>query len=154
MPLNPEFIGRTYPASAPYLVGREKVREFATAIGDHNPAFHDVDAAQALGYSDVLAPPTFPFVLSMKAMAAAMFDPELGLDYSRVVHGEQRFRYSRPVVAGDSLITTAIIDNVRAAAGNDIITVRAEITDEAGAHVVTTWSVIVSRGTAESGEAN
>ena len=91
MALNPAFIGKTYPPSQPYLVGREKVREFAVAIGDSNPAYHDVAAARALGHDDVLAPPTFPFVLSMKAMAVAMFDPELGLDYSRVVHGEQRF---------------------------------------------------------------
>jgi len=149
MALNPEFVGRTYPASAPYLVGREKIREFANSIGDHNPAFHDVEAARALGYSDVIAPPTFPVVISMKALATAMFDPELGLDYSRVVHGEQRFNYSRPVVAGDSLVCVPTIDGIRSAAGNDLITVRGEISTESGEHVVTTYATIVSRGTAE-----
>jgi len=151
MPLNPEFVGRTYPASPPYQVGREKVREFAVAIGDFNPAYHDVAAAQALGHRDVVAPPTFPFVISMKAMAAAMFDPELGLDYSRVVHGEQRFSYTRPVVAGDSLVCVSSIDSIRSAAGNDLITVRGEISTESGEHVVTTFSTIVSRGTAAEG---
>jgi len=149
MPLNPEFVGRTYPASAPYAVGREKVREFATAIGDRNPAFHDVEAARGLGYADIIAPPTFPVVISMRAMAAAMFDPDLGLDYSRVVHGEQRFEYSRPVTAGDSLVCVASIENIRSAAGNDMITVKGEISTEAGEHVVTTYAIIVSRGTAE-----
>jgi acyl dehydratase len=149
MALNPEFVGRTYPPSPPYVVGREKVREFANAVGDRNPAFHDVAAAQALGYSDVIAPPTFPFVLASQAMATAMFDPDLGLDYSRVVHGEQRFTYTRPVVAGDTLVTVATIDGIRSAAGNDLITVRADISTVHGDHVVTTYSTIVSRGTAE-----
>ena len=90
-----------------------------------------------------------PFVISMKAMATAMFDPDLGLDYSRVVHGEQRFVYTRPVTAGDSLVCVASIDGIRSAAGNDLITVRSEISTEAGEHVVTTYATIVSRGTAE-----
>ena len=152
MPLNPEFVGRTYPPSEPYLVGREKVREFATSIGDLNPAFHSVEAARELGYADVVAPPTFAFVLSMRGMASAMFDPELGLDYSRVVHGEQRFTYDRPIVAGDSLVVVAVIDSIRAAAGNDLISVRGEISTEAGEHVATTYSTIVARGTAAEGE--
>ena len=74
MALNPDFIGRSYPPSPPYAVGREKIREFAMAVGDHNPAYHDVDAARALGYRDVIAPPTFPVVLALKAMAAASFE--------------------------------------------------------------------------------
>ena len=93
MPLNPQFVGKTYPDTPSYLIGREKVREFATAIGDFAPVFHDLAAAQELGYRDLPAPPTFAFAITMKALANAMFDPELGLDYSRVVHGsgdEQR----------------------------------------------------------------
>mgnify|MGYP003559330137 CR=1 FL=1 len=89
MALNQDFIGKVYPASPPYQVGREKLREFAIAIGDMNAAYHDVEHAQSLGHRDVIAPPTFPFTITMRAMAAVMFDPELGLDYSRVVHGEQ-----------------------------------------------------------------
>ena len=152
MPLNPEFVGRTYPPRERYVVGREKVREFAPSIGDLNPAFHSVEAARELGYADVVAPPTFAFVLSMRGMASAMFDPELGLDYSRVVHGEQRFTYDRPIVAGDSLVVVAVIDSIRAAAGNDLISVRGEISTEAGEHVATTYSTIVARGTAAEGE--
>ena len=148
MALNKDYLGKVYPASAPYEVGREKIREFAIAIGDMNPAYHDVAAAQALGHRDVIAPPTFAFVVSMRASAIAMFDPGLGLDYSRVVHGEQRFAYVRPVTAGDNLVVVTTIENIRVAAGNDILTTRADISTVDGEPVVTTWAVTVARGTA------
>ena len=147
MALNQDFVGKVYPPSAPYEVGREKLREFAIAIGDMNPAYHDVAHAQALGHPDVVAPPTFAFVITMKAMAAAVFDPGLGLDYSRVVHGEERFSYSRPLVAGDTVVTTTTIESIRVAAGNDILTTRSDIATVDGEHVVSAWNVIVSRGT-------
>ena len=140
--LNAALVGRTYPSTPAYVVGREKVREFATAIGDLNPAYHSVDAARALGYSDVVAPPTFAFVVAYAGSSQAAMDPELGLDYSRVVHGEQRFSYARP-------IATATIEAIRSVAGNDILTTRVELATEAGEPVVTTTTVIVSRGTAE-----
>ena len=149
MALNPEFIGRTYPAGPSYVVGREKIREFARAIGDENPAYLDPTAAQALGYSDVIAPPTFAIVLSLEAANAALFDPELGLDYSRVVHGEQSFSYTRPIVAGDELIVTTVIENIRSMAGNDMITTKGTITTIAGEPVATATSMLVSRGADE-----
>jgi len=148
MALNQDYLGKVYPASEPYEVGREKIREFAIAIGDMNPAYHDIVAAQALGHRDVIAPPTFAFVVSMRASAIAMFDPGLGLDYSRVVHGEQRFAYVRPVTAGDDLVVVTTIENIRVAAGNDILTTRADISTVDGEPVVTTWAVTVARGTA------
>jgi acyl dehydratase len=148
MALNQDYLGKVYPASEPYEVGREKIREFAIAIGDTNPAYHDVAAAQALGHRDVIAPPTFAFVVSMRASAIAMFDPGLGLDYSRVVHGEQRFAYIRPVTAGDNLVVVTTIENIRVAAGTDILTTRADISTVDGEPVVTTWAVTVARGTA------
>ena len=149
MALNAALVGRTYPPTDPYLVGREKVREFADAVGDTNPASHDVAAARALGYSDVVAPPTFAFVVAYAGSSKAALDPDLGLDYSRVVHGEQRFVFERPIVAGDSLVATATIEAVRAVAGNDILTTRVDLDTEAGEHVATTYTVIVARGTAE-----
>ncbi|MEK9663719.1 MAG: MaoC family dehydratase N-terminal domain-containing protein [Candidatus Nanopelagicales bacterium] len=149
MTLNAELVGRTYPPTAAYVVGREKVREFAAAIGDANPAYTDVAAAQALGYADVIAPPTFAFVVSYAGSALAAADPELGLDYSRVVHGEQRFTYTRPIVAGDALVAKATIEAIRAVAGNDILTTRVDLETEAGEPVVSTTTVIVARGTAE-----
>lgn len=149
MALNQDYLGKVYPAGPAYEVGREKVREFATAIGDLNPAFHDVEHARSLGHRDLIAPPTFPFVLSMRASAAAMFDPGLGLDYSRVVHGEQRFSYVRPVTAGDRLVVVTTIENIRVAAGNDVLTTRSDISTDQGEPVVTTWAVTVARGVSE-----
>ena len=148
MALNPEFLGKVYPASPPYEVGREKIREFATAIGDMNPAYHDEVAARSLGHRDLIAPLTFPFVITMRAMAAVMFDPDLGLDYSRVVHGEQRFAYTRPLMAGDRVVVTSTIQDIRAAAGNDILTTRSDVHTEDGELIVTTWALTVARGTA------
>ncbi len=146
MPLDPSFIGRTYPASPAYLVSREKIAEFATAIGDATPAYFSAEAAQALGHRDVVAPPTFPIVISSRASAAVMFDPALGLDYSRVVHGEQSFSYERPIVAGDRLVVVGTVENVRSAAGNDLLSLKAEIRTEDGELVCTARSTIVSRG--------
>lgn len=100
MALDQSFVGRTYPPSAPYEVGREKIREFADAVGDANPAYTDVDAAKALGHADVIAPPTFVFSITFKAAGVVVQDPQLGLDYTRVVHGDQKFVYRRPVRAG------------------------------------------------------
>ncbi len=146
MALNPEFVGRVYAPSPPYLVCREKIREFASAVGDANPAYHDVAAAQALGHADLVAPPTFAIVMSMRASSVVTFDPDLGLDYTRVVHGEQRFAYDRPIVAGDELVVITTIENIRTAAGNDMITTRGDIETLTGEHVATTHSLIVSRG--------
>lgn len=146
MALNPEFIGRTYPASEPYLVGREKIREFAHSLGETSPLFFDVTAAQAAGYADVIAPPTFAIVISMVAGEKVVFDPELGLDYSRVVHGDQRFMHHRPIVAGDLLTSVVSVDDIRSVAGNDMITVKAQITDSSGDLVSTVYSMLLSRG--------
>jgi acyl dehydratase len=148
MALDSSFIGRTYPPTEPYEVGREKIREFADAIGDPNPVYRDRAAAEKLGYPDVIAPPTFPIVLTMRAGYQVAFDPELGLDYSRVVHGEQRFVYTRPVRAGDRLTVVVTVENIRSAGGNDILSTRGDVTTVAGEPVLTAYSTLVARGTA------
>lgn len=147
MPLDPNYVGKKYSPGDSYLVGREKLREFATAIGDHNPAYHDVAAAQRLGYRDVVAPPTFGFVMTMQALTRAMFDPELGLDYSRVVHGEQTFDVRRPIVAGDEVLVDASIAAINSTGRNEFLTVAADIHSVDGELLVATRSVVVSRGT-------
>ncbi|MCU7824230.1 MaoC family dehydratase N-terminal domain-containing protein [Kitasatospora sp. DSM 101779] len=152
MPLDPSFIGRTYPPTAPYEVGREKIREFAVAVGDANPAYTDPEAAKAFGHPDVIAPPTFPFVITYAAAAQVVTDPELGLDYSRVVHGDQKFVYTRPVRAGDRLTVTVTIDSIKSLAGNDVLSVRGEVNDESGEHVVTSVMTLVARAADEAGE--
>lgn len=148
MPLNAEFIGKSYPDTDPYLVGREKVREFATAIGDESPVYHDLQAAQALGYPDLPAPPTFAFVVTRGAMGAAMFDPDLGLDYTRVVHGEQSFEYKRPLLAGDEVTVRSFIVDITARGANEYLTTQADVVTLDGELIVSTRSVIASRGTA------
>ncbi|MFJ4185711.1 MaoC family dehydratase N-terminal domain-containing protein [Kitasatospora sp. NPDC089509] len=152
MALDPSFIGRSYPPTEPYEVGREKIREFALAIGDANPAYTDAEAAKALGHPDVIAPPTFPFAIAFRAAGQVVEDPELGLDYTRVVHGDQKFQYSRPVRAGDRLTVAVTIDNIKSLAGNDVLTVRGDVADETGEHVVTAVITLVARAADEAGE--
>jgi acyl dehydratase len=147
--LDPALVGRTYPPSRPYEVGREKIREFADAIGDPNPAYRDPDAAKALGHPDVIAPPTFPIVFTLAAAGVAIADPEVGIDYSRVVHGEQVFAYARPLRPGDRLVSTVRITGVRTAAGSDILTVEVSASTEEGEQVLTASSTIVARAAEE-----
>ena len=148
MSVDQSFIGRVYPPTEPYEVGREKIREFADAINDQNPAYRDPAAARALGYPDVIAPPTFPIILTLKAGHQVIADPQLGIDYSRVVHGEQRFAHQRPVRAGDVLQVVVTVTEVRSAGGNDILTTQAEVRTVEGEHVLTAHSTIVARGSA------
>src|SRR5581483_8629882 len=145
MPLDPSFVGRSYPPTPPYEVGREKIREFAEAVGDANPAYTDPEAAKAFGHPDVIAPPTFPFIITYRAAAQVVQDPELGLDFSRVVHGDQKFSYTRPVRAGDRLTVSVTIDAIKSLAGNDILTVRGEVQDDSGEQVVTALMTLVAR---------
>ena len=148
MPVDASLIGRTYPPTEPYEIGREKIREFADAINDPNPAYRDAAAAKALGYRDVIAPPTFAIVQTLRAGHQVIMDPSLGIDYSRVVHGEQRFMHSRPITAGDVVQVVVTIEDIRAAAGNDIVTTRADVRTVDGEDVLTAYSTIVARGTA------
>ena len=145
MALDPAFVGREFPLGEPYVVGVEKIREFATAIGDENPLYHDRSAARAAGYPDLVAPPTFAIAVIARAQDAVLFDPELGLDFARVVHLDQRFVHHRAIHAGDELTTTVFIDSIKVLAGNDVITLRTEITDPDGARVCTTYGALVSR---------
>ncbi|MGH3588268.1 MAG: FAS1-like dehydratase domain-containing protein [Pseudonocardiaceae bacterium] len=145
MALDPSFVGRSYPSAGTYQVGREKIREFAEAIGDDNRVYWDPAAARACGYPDVIAPPTFAIILSLRAQQALIDDPDLGLDYGRMVHGDQSFTHHRPIRAGDELAATVHVDGIRTMGGNDLLTVRCEITDSAGQPVTTSRSMLVIR---------
>lgn len=144
--MNPAIEGRTYPPAAPYLVGREKVREFARAVFATHPTHLDLDAARAAGYADVVAPPTFPIVVTAATLQQLLDDPDAGVDFSRVVHGDQRFTYTRPVVAGDELTATMTITSVKTLGGHSMVTSESSIADADGAHVVTATSTLVVRG--------
>jgi acyl dehydratase len=146
MPVDQSFVGRSYPPTEPYRVSREKIREFADAIGDPNTVYRSVDAARALGYSDVVAPPTFAIVVTLPAGGQFLADPAAGVDYSRVVHGDQRFVHERPLVAGDEIAVTLTIESIRVAGGNEIIGNRAEVRTTAGELVSTAYATIVVRG--------
>jgi acyl dehydratase len=146
MALDPELVGRSYPRSPVYEVGRAKIAEFAAALGDPDPVYRDPEAARAHGHPDVIAPPTFAIVVSLGAANVVLDDPDVELDYSRVVHGEQRFTHHRPIRAGDRLVATTTVENVRTVAGNDMLTTRVELATEDGEAVCTAVSMLVARG--------
>jgi hypothetical protein len=145
VPLDPSFVGRAYPLAESYLVSREKVRDFAASTGASDAAFYDVVAARALGHPDLIAPPTFPVVVTGNG-EFLQDDPELGLDFSRVVHGDQRFVYTRPIYAGERLVCARAIEEIMSRGGHDFLTIRADISDENGGPVVTAWTRLVVRG--------
>jgi acyl dehydratase len=144
--VNPEYAGRVYPPSAGYQVGREKIREFAAAIGSDDPAHHDPEAARRLGYRDLVAPVTFAVIIAQQCEEQLISDPEAGIDFSRVVHGEEKFRHHRPIVAGDELIPTLHVDSINNRGGLSMVTTRVELVDLAGEPVSTVVSTIVVRG--------
>lgn len=142
-----QAVGRSFRSSRPYEVGREKIREFADAIADPNPAYRDPDAARALGYPDVIAPPTFAFSVAWSATLQLLAD--LGIELAGVVHGEQRFVYDRPLRVGDVLQTELTVEGVKSLAGNLLYTTRADLSSGAGEHVLSAYSMLVVREDAQ-----
>lgn len=143
--MNVEIEGKQYPPTAAYLVGREKVREFARAVLSEAAIHHDVEAAREAGYSDLVAPATFAIVVQDLTLQQLLADEAAAVDFSRVVHGDQRFTYSKPIVAGDELTATMTITSVKQLGGNSMVTSSTEMVDAHGAHVVTTVSTLVVR---------
>jgi acyl dehydratase len=138
-----DAVGKTYPPVS-YAVGREKVREFASAVGEENPLHHDVDAAREAGYADVVAPPMFAVVFGGRAIAPALFDPEVGIDFSRMVHGGQEFVWGPPVVAGDEIDTEVEVKDVAERGGLQFFVFESRSTNQDGETVCTgTWTNIV-----------
>jgi len=146
MAINREYAGRSFAPSEPYEVSRIKIADFADAIGDPSPIYRDRAAAQAAGHPDVIAPPTFAIVISMAGSGAAIGDPGLGINYAMVVHGEQRFEYTRPIVAGDVVTAQATITDIRDAGRNVMVTTSTQIRTIAGELVCTALSTLVERG--------
>ena len=128
------------------MVGREKVREFASAVFATAPIHHDGDAAIAAGYSDVVAPPTFPIVIQEKTLHQLLSHPGAGIDFSRVVHGDQKFEYQRPLVAGDEVVATLRVIKIQSLGGHTMLTSESSITTTAGEPVVVATSTLVIRG--------
>jgi acyl dehydratase len=153
MGVNPDIAGRVYPPSPAYEVGREKIREFAEAIGSRDAVHRDPDAARAKGYPDVIAPPTFAVIVAQRCDAQVIVDPAAGIDFSMLVHGEQRFVHHRPIVAGDRLVGTLHVDKVDTRGKHAMVSTRVEIADEAGEPVTTARSTIVIREGGNAGGA-
>jgi acyl dehydratase len=144
--LKSDAVGKTYPASV-YAVGREKVREFAHAVGESDRRYLDPDAAREGGFADVVAPPMFAVVYSAPAMAPAMFDPEVGLDFAHMVHGGQEFRWGPLVVAGDEITTTASVKDISERGGMGFYVFETASVNQQGDTVCTgTWTNIVRGG--------
>ena len=144
--VNPNVQGKKYPATNPYLVGREKIREFAHAVKSTNPINLDVFAAQAAGYNDVVAPPTFAVVIQERSLATVLNDTEADIDFSRVVHGDQRFIHARPIVAGDELISVLEVASVKTLGAHSMVTFETKIFAEGDELVCTAISTLVVRG--------
>jgi acyl dehydratase len=144
--INPDVIGRTYSSSEPYEVSRVKIREFADAIGEPSPLCRDREAARAAGYPDVIAPPTFPIVVTAASSGHVVGDPEVGVNYAMVVHGEQGFEHSRPLHAGDVVVWRTTIESVRQRSSLTTLTTVTQISTVDGEHVCTTRNTLVERG--------
>ncbi|KNX36341.1 FAS1-like dehydratase domain-containing protein [Luteipulveratus halotolerans] len=146
MPVNPEVEGRTYPPTAPYVLSRAKIRELAEAVQAKDTAHTDVEVARSRGYADVVAPPTFLVSVAQQGEAHAILDPEAGIDFGRLVHGEQKFVHHRPAVAGDEVTAQTTVERVRQAGGHSMVTLITQITATGGDPVCTATSLMVIRG--------
>ena len=146
MALNQEYVGRVSGPSEPYEVSRVKIADFANAIGEQSELCLSKEAAQKAGYPDVIAPPTFAIVISMRSTAVLQADPGLGLDYSMVVHGDQSFSYSRPLHAGDVVVATTTIASIKALGSTWVLVTSTDISTVDGEHVCTAKCTIVERG--------
>ena len=140
-------VGKTF-APVTYAVGREKIREYARAVGETDPVYLDVDAARAAGYADLVAPPMFAVVYCGPSIWPAIMDPEIGIDFAHMVHGAQEFRWGAPVVAGDEITTEARVLDISERAGLGFFVFETRSVNQDGTDVCTgTWTNIV-RGTA------
>ena len=143
VPAPTQKIGKVYPAAV-YAVGREKVREYAAAVGETNPLHFDVDAARAAGYPDLLAPQMFAVVYCSSAFSTALLDPELEIDFPRLVHGAQAFRWEQAVVAGDEITTTVTVQEISERAGLRFDSFQSVSVNQRGETTcIGTWSTIV-----------
>jgi len=126
-----ELVGRTYPPTV-YAVGREKIREYALATGETDPLHLDLDAARAAGHDDLVAPPMFAVVYQGRGVHAPLFDPELAIDFPRLLHAGQEFRWGPLVIAGDEVTTTVTVARISERAGLSFFDFRAESVNQRG----------------------
>lgn len=149
MALNRSYVGRTFGPEEPLVVTHAHVRAFAEAIGESDAIYNSRAAAEAAGLGGIVAPPTYAIVAASDSTGHPIFEPAFGMQYDRVVHGEQEFSYERPIRVGDELHVRSEITEVVDAGRNEVVRVRTTISDRDGAVVCTSVNSLVSRGTAE-----
>jgi acyl dehydratase len=143
MPVKTSAIGKTYEPVL-YAVGREKVKEYARAVGETNPVHLDVQAARAAGHADVVAPPMFAVVYSVPSVGPLIFDPEIELNFAMMVHGGQEFAWGPLVIAGDEITTTASVSDISERDGRGYYVFESISTNQRGEQVCRgTWTNIV-----------
>ena len=131
-----DAVGKRYPPTT-YAAGREKIAEYATAVGERDPLHSDLAAARAAGYPDLVAPPMFVVVYQGGAVGAALFDPEIGIDFARLLHAGQEFRWGPVVVAGAELTTTVSVESISERAGLAFYAFTADSVNQRGETVAT-----------------
>lgn len=138
-----EAVGKTYEPFE-YEVGREKIREYANAVGETNQVHFDREAAKAAGFRDVVAPPMFAVVYSAGSVGPPIFDEEVGMDFMRMVHGGQEFVWGEPVCAGDTITTTTTFKDFSERDGKKFYVFESDSVNQDGQQVVRgTWTNIV-----------
>ncbi|TDS85483.1 FAS1-like dehydratase domain-containing protein [Nesterenkonia aurantiaca] len=147
--INPERQGHQYPPAAPFQVSREAIREFALAVQAEHPAHHDVEAARELGHRDLVAPPSFAVVIAQRAEAAVVNDAEAGIDFSRVVHAEERFTHHSPILAGDTLSSQVTLERIRTMGAGAMVTTVVQISAEDGSARTTVTSSLLVRNSGD-----
>ena len=146
MSINTDREGHQYPPAGPYQVSREAIREFARAVKTEHATHFEVEAARQAGHSDLIAPPTFAVLVAQRAEAAVIHDPEAGIDFSRVVHAEERFTHHSPITAGDTLDAVTTLERIRVMGAGAMVTTQTEITAAGGAARSTVTSSLLVRG--------
>jgi acyl dehydratase len=143
VPVNAKAVGKRYEPTT-YAVGREKIREYARAVGETDPVYLDVQAARDAGYADVVAPPMFAVVYSAPSVGPPIFDPDLEINFPMMVHGGQEFEWGVPVVAGDEITTTASVKEISERDGRGYYVFESVSNNQRGEQVARgTWTQIV-----------
>ncbi len=143
MPVDGSAKGKRY-APFEYEVGKEKIREYALAVGEDNAVYFDRSAAEAAGFRDIPAPPMFAVVYSAGAMGPAILDPEVGINFALMVHGGQEFAWGEPVCSGDLISTAASVKDISEKGGMGFYVFETVSTNQDGQEVARgTWTNIV-----------
>jgi acyl dehydratase len=143
VPVNTKAINKTYEPTT-YAIGREKIKEYALAVGETNPLHLDLKAARDAGYADLVAPPMFVVVYAMHSVGPALFDPEVEMNFAMMVHGGQAFEWGKLVIAGDEITTVAKVKDISENDGRGYYVFESTSTNQDGEQVCRgTWTNIV-----------